>query len=139
MLEGKVIRIINDKTILINLGSEEGVKIGTKFAIIGPGEEIIEPETGKSLGPIMLEKARVVVRQVEPEFCRASTPIRTVKYPTSMDRMAELYASMAGLAGRTVRQQDSLPVDESDIHPLTEEASKVKVGDSVREVVELEE
>ncbi len=138
MLEGKVIRIIDDKTILISLGSEQGVKIGTKFAIIGPGEEIIEPETGKSLGPIMLEKARVVVRQVEPKFCQASTPIRTVKYPTSVDRITDFYAAM-GLAGRTVRRQDSLPVDETDIQPLKEEASKIRVGDMVREVVELEE
>lgn len=129
MLEGKVIRIMDEKTILINLGSEEGVKVGTKFAIIGPGEEIIEPETGKSLGPIMLEKARVVVRQVESKFCQASTPIRTFKYSSLS----------LPFGGQTYTQQDSLPVDESDIQPLEEEASRVKVGDTVREVVELEE
>ena len=47
--EGKIIKASGDK-IYIKPGSKGGVQPGMKFAVYRPGEELIDPDTGLSLG-----------------------------------------------------------------------------------------
>jgi len=47
--EAKVV-MMKDGEVIINGGSETGVKIGERFMIYRPGEEMIDPDTGESLG-----------------------------------------------------------------------------------------
>jgi curli biogenesis system outer membrane secretion channel CsgG len=47
--EAKVI-LMKDGQVIINNGAEAGVKVGERFAIYRPGEEMIDPDTGESLG-----------------------------------------------------------------------------------------
>ena len=54
MLEGKVIKVVNDIRIVINKGSENGVCMSDRFLIYRLGEELFDPETGESLGVLEL-------------------------------------------------------------------------------------
>lgn len=47
--EGKVI-LVRDGTIYIKPGSDAGVKVGDTFTVYSEGEELIDPDTGLSLG-----------------------------------------------------------------------------------------
>jgi curli biogenesis system outer membrane secretion channel CsgG len=47
---GKVIIINSDKTVIVKPGSSSGVKLGDIFDVYSKGDEIIDPDTGLSLG-----------------------------------------------------------------------------------------
>jgi len=47
--EAKVV-MMKDGQVIINGGSETGVKVGEKFVVYRPGEEMVDPDTGESLG-----------------------------------------------------------------------------------------
>jgi curli biogenesis system outer membrane secretion channel CsgG len=46
---GRVIKVEGDK-VWINLGAESGAKVGDSFTVVRQGEELIDPDTGQSLG-----------------------------------------------------------------------------------------
>jgi len=48
--QGKVIKANTDGTLFLKPGSDAGVSAGMKFWIYRPGEELIDPDTGLSLG-----------------------------------------------------------------------------------------
>jgi curli biogenesis system outer membrane secretion channel CsgG len=47
--EAKVV-MMKDGQVIINGGTETGVKVGERFTVYRPGEEMIDPDTGESLG-----------------------------------------------------------------------------------------
>lgn len=54
IITGKVVRVIDGLTIVINRGEAEGVTFENKFLIYRLGEEIIDPDTNESLGVLEL-------------------------------------------------------------------------------------
>jgi len=48
--EAKIILVKGDRTIYINAGSQSGLKIGDVLTVYRKGEELIDPDTGLSLG-----------------------------------------------------------------------------------------
>jgi hypothetical protein len=70
---GQVAEILDLYSLIINRGQEAGVKEGMIFAVIGFGGDVIDPESGQSLGPKPIEKLRVKVREVYPKFSIAET------------------------------------------------------------------
>lgn len=49
--QGKIIKVAGN-SVFINSGAEAGVKVGDVFAIYSKGEELIDPDTGISLGAV---------------------------------------------------------------------------------------
>lgn len=49
--EGKIL-MVRENTIFIKPGSDAGVKVGDMFAVYSKGEELIDPDTGLSLGSV---------------------------------------------------------------------------------------
>lgn len=47
--QGKIVKADDDE-VIINAGAEIGVEIGDRFIVIAEGEELIDPDTGLSLG-----------------------------------------------------------------------------------------
>src|SRR3546814_12312901 len=58
----KVIKIIDDYSLVINRGSEHDIRVHSKFLIFGAGEQLVDPDTGEALGMLELVrgKARVI-------------------------------------------------------------------------------
>lgn len=73
-LEGKVAAVLDRHTVVINLGSENGVTKGDTFyvyAVLGPFKD---PDSGEDLGATEKTISRVQTDTVEDRFCIASTP-----------------------------------------------------------------
>jgi hypothetical protein len=116
MREGKVVRILDTRTVVIDLGELDGVQPGMRFGIFTPREDIQDPSTGVVLGQLELRKATVRAGAIYPRFTVASPPAR-IERPR-----------LGGLEGERV--QDQLNVRRGEIAPLGR-GSEVRLGDRV--------
>ncbi len=68
--QGRVIKV-SDNTVYINAGSEMGISVSDAFCVYNLGEELIDPETGLSLGAEKSKIGEIQVSSVEPKFSKA--------------------------------------------------------------------
>ncbi|HEV8713808.1 MAG TPA: hypothetical protein VGX03_13400 [Candidatus Binatia bacterium] len=64
----RVAAVLSDREVVLNKGENDGVTPGMRFAIIGDGPEIMDPETGRSLGSVEIAKTIVKIVRVEPNY-----------------------------------------------------------------------
>jgi len=71
--QGKIIKANADGTVFMKPGSVAGVKPGMKFSVYRPGEELIDPDTGISLGSeeMKIGKVEVVSDVAGGKACKA--------------------------------------------------------------------
>lgn len=124
VLKGRIARILDRRTFVINLGSDHGVRTGTTFVVQGEPEEIRDPETNEVLGTLVRSKGELTVAQVMPTMSIAS-PKPRYKAP---DFFSGWYPSF---------EESEIPVRKEDIKPLATGA--VKVGDVVTARITIEE
>lgn len=96
-IEGKVAKILNPRELIINRGSEDGVKDQMKFEVVEESQEILDPDTNEVLGSIRRVKVRVKVVEIHPRLAIART-YETFEAPN----FAEAIASV--MSPRTVTQ-----------------------------------
>ena len=133
-IEGRVARILNDRSIVINRGSGGGVREGMRFVVFTELDDVADPESGESLGRLELVKARVVASHVQEKMtvCTAEpeggpAPAEDAAHHTlSAEMVAVSMHARAGEAGK-------LDVARSDITGLPK-AGPIAVGDRVRSV-----
>src|SRR5689334_6073263 len=70
---GRIIRILDPKTVIINLGSEDGISSDSIFYILGEPEDIVDPQTNEVLGSVKATKGRVRASTVSEKFTIATT------------------------------------------------------------------
>lgn len=71
-LVGQVAEILNARELVLNLGDEQGVRPGMKFAILTDPLVIKDPTTQEELETLVREKTRVEVKEVHKRIaiCR---------------------------------------------------------------------
>ena len=74
-IEGAIAKIVDDKTVIVNRGASDGVRDGMKFAIFVAGEDVKDPESGKSLGAWEVVKGHVRASHVQDKLsvCTVTT------------------------------------------------------------------
>ena len=129
-LEGKVAQILNDREVVINRGSKDGVETGMKFKIV-ESLTILDPDTDEELGSIERENIRVKVIDVQPAFAIAHT------YQTyqALDGMSR---DLFRVAGRTYSMTKVRTIRSSEDASAVD-AKLVRIGDKVVQVDEYEE
>lgn len=70
--EGKVIQVKNGK-IYLNLNQDE-VSVGENLTVLSPGDELIDPDTGISLGSENKELGAIQIESVNEKFSIATAP-----------------------------------------------------------------
>lgn len=142
-IRGKVAAIVSNRAIAINRGPEDGVRIGTRFAVLYPAsaEPVIrDPDTGEELGEVGLPKVVVKVFKLSgPRLCVARTyrsiPPKRGKPGSAFAASAYIEQMISGTPG-VPEQFETLSVD--DQHRIDQqikpEDSFVEVGDLVVEV-----
>lgn len=126
-LKGKIIRILDKRTVIINLGKENGIEKESIFSVYGKPEEIIDPETKESLGSVVLIKAKIRATQVFDKFTIAST------------RWSENIFSLSSAITSNMLSAKEIDQGELNILPEEMEPWKVTSGEPVRigDVVEV--
>jgi hypothetical protein len=127
MVNGKIARILDEFTVVLNIGSRHGVKEGQVYLIYEEGEPIPDPDNpSETLGTLEIPKGRVKVTNVQENISLAKSDLwREVR--------SEPFGSLAVLAnlyGHTETKRVPLKVDATN--PLKPKSPQVRVGDLVR-------
>jgi len=69
--EGRVIKV-EGNMVWINLGSGSGIKAGDEFEVFRKGEELIDPDSGQSLGAEEEKVGTIVVSEVKDKYSIAT-------------------------------------------------------------------
>ena len=125
-IKGKILRIIDEHTVVIDVGTEQGVRLGTRFVIYANAGELTDPDTKKKLGVLEIPKGEVTCKLVQEEYSVAETGLESKATPLAQILSFSLKT--------TIDVHESLEVETKEIEPLPEDIFKVKVGDLVRTV-----
>ncbi|MBI5806606.1 hypothetical protein HZA73_11300 [candidate division TA06 bacterium] len=68
---GMVLKVNADKTLMLKPGALGGVKVGDKFTVYSKGEEVIDPETGLSLGAEESQAGTIEVIEAKDQYAKA--------------------------------------------------------------------
>jgi hypothetical protein len=135
VIKGRIIRILDNTTVVINLGSREGVGQESTFKVLGDLENIVDPENGEVLGAVNIVKARVKAFQVFERFSVASSTWNEIEY-------TGLQSITRSLSRDYVEKKvgEQLRVKPEDVKPWKAISEvPVKVGDLVEVVVQRKE
>ena len=139
-IHGKVARVLNSRELAINIGSNDGVRVGMLFDVLDiKGEDIRDPDTNEILGSIKRSKVRVKVIDVQDKLSVASTYKAT-----------EINVGGSGIGGmgristmllppKYVKRIDTLKTTELTWEDLDESENYVKIGDPVVSATEVSE
>ncbi len=129
MIEGRVVRIVDDQMIVVNVGAGHGVKYGMEFVVVQPMEGITDPDTGDDLGTWEMVKARLIVMHVQPKLSTL-VPLPSEKSQTTVLSQRLAWNSHGAPAGS---QDVSLAVDRAQMSGRRR-VEAIRVGDPVRSV-----
>jgi hypothetical protein len=127
-VRGRIIRILDKRTVIINLGRRDHIADDSIFNILGQPELVKDPFTGEELGCVSVVKSKLKATQVYEGFTIASTKWATVRME-GLDLALRSFAS-----GVRVEQVDEgeLLVNAEDVEPWKAKSeSPVRVGDYV--------
>lgn len=139
-VEGKVAKILDDQTLVLNIGRAHGVNPGMVFCIFAAVDDVKDPDSGESLGA--WEAVKGYVQAAHPQeklsVCRVYTlPRREAASPEQRGAhtlSSELVAvSMMGGGPTKTR----LNVDRTQLSGVPE-VGPIAVGDRARSVDEAE-
>jgi hypothetical protein len=117
ILERKVIRILDLRTILLDIGALNGAEIGDRYKIFSEGEDIIDPLTQKNLGRYEFIKAIVTLTRVFENFSEAQLVQETL----------------------SPAEEEFLKKTEVLIHPPAEKSLSGEISANVRRAKEIME
>ena len=101
--DGRVAKIVDSQTIILNIGRRHSVAMNDKFVVFSLGEEVLDPETGESLGTLEDIKGKGQVVHVQDNLCTIETYELDVAQSTSRSargprgRKGDLYRDFAGV------------------------------------------
>lgn len=131
-IRGKVAQILTSRELVINRGSGHGVEIGMQFAVLNErGADIVDPDTGESLGSIDVPKVLVKIVRISEKLAVAST---FRKFETAAGPLAG-FSAFANLSRPSEIYVETLRTDESTYNEeLDPEDSFVHIADPVVQV-----
>jgi hypothetical protein len=133
-IKGRIIRIIDNRTVIINLGSKDGIKESSIFRILADPEQIIDPQTKELLGCVNVVKSKLKASLIEDRFTIATT--RWTYMTSGEDAMSKIVglASLSITSGHKTHVVDEgeLNVPDSELQPWKAKSEiPVRVGDEV--------
>lgn len=95
MKTAKVIRILDKYSILINYGKSKGAKIGENVQILEIGPEIVDPDSGESLGTLDHIKNILQIQEVFDEFsiCGKKSEVNFTAFVNPFEESHKIYST----------------------------------------------
>ena len=134
-IDGKVAKILNSRELVINRGTEHGVKEGMRFEVIEELEEVLDPDTNVSIGTISRVKIRVKIAHVQSRLSFART-YETYVVPEASPLTAAF--ALPSLVARNVTRVKTIASASEGYSgtPYEEGKSFVQIGDKVVQILE---
>jgi hypothetical protein len=139
-IEGKVARILDEYSIVINIGRNNGVVNGMVFAVfVQSNEEVKDPDSGEVLGKMENIKEHVFVAHVQDKFstCVAGEKDAPCGEHESHEAQtlsgAMMAESMTARPGNSRISNEKLNVNTSQISGIPQ-LGPISIGDMVRAV-----
>jgi len=129
-IEGKIARIVDDKTIVINKGAADGVKVGMIFSVVVPVDAVVDPDTGAKLGDWEAVKGRLRVTHAQERMSVCAPALDTSGQFLLDPSVHTLSAEMVEVSMAQPKLQP-LPIDKSQAAGMPR-LSPIRVGDKVR-------
>lgn len=126
-IRGKIAKIVDESTFLINVGLKEGVQNGMRFVVFDEGEEVTDPDTGEVLGVWEILKGELEVVNAQERLSMVQTPVRKVETPNTLSAM--MVEASKGSKG----ERERLSVDRTQMSGRPA-PKPISVGDPVRSV-----
>jgi hypothetical protein len=136
VIEGKVARVLDSRTLVINRGTNHGVIVGYTFEVLDTtGTDIRDPETARPIGSVLRPKVRVRVIEVQPDLAVAAT-YRTYRRNVGGTGPDLSMAIRSFSPPRWVKERETFKPEDAAWEAISEDESFVKTGDPVRQVIE---
>jgi hypothetical protein len=132
-ITGRVAAIIDDTTLVLSVGSDNGVCEGQWFAIVSAHDEVFDPDTGDSLGQWESVKGRVVVTHVQAHMATVRSPLAVASHDNRGTLSEMMVRHSFGLYGDRDREREPMDVRGVSVagRPRTQ---PIAVGDTARSV-----
>jgi hypothetical protein len=131
VISGKVAAIIDDITLVLNVGYEDGVRGSMAFAIFAEQRDIEDPDTGESLGKWEMVKARVEVTHVQAHMCTVSPSLVEPQAEGSSKTLSAMMVEHSFGRGAECERLDVRTADISGQPKM----QPIAVGDGARSLV----
>lgn len=123
----KIVRMLDEYRVVIDVGSSAGIKPGAKFRVIDTSEPVIDPETKKQIDT--LDKAKAIITAVEVR-----------EYVSICESAQYEQLSIAQLFNTSISKQMTSPsrkrlnvdITQVDTIPMSDEP--IRLGDKVRPI-----
>jgi hypothetical protein len=127
-IRGKVAAILSQRELVLNIGVDDGVEVGTKFVILNSkGIDVTDPDTGDVLGTVEVPKTVVKVVRVDGPHLSVARTFRTLKGTPGLYGTLLTTSALSGTPSRPetldIASGSSLKAE------LSEEDSYIKRGD----------
>ena len=139
-IEGKVAKILDEYSIVINIGRNNGVVNGMVFAVfVQSDEEVKDPDSGEALGKLENIKEHVFVAHVQDKFSTCVAGERDASCEEHESHGAQTLSgammaeSMTARPGNSKISNEKLNVNISQISGIPQ-LGPISVGDMVRAV-----
>lgn len=133
---GKVAKVNDDGGLVVNLGSTSGVSVGDRFLVYRLGEEILDPDTGESLGALEMVVGPAKAVHVQEKMStlvsdqwRRTESRRVVKRTRVQDSTLPLFPQFFRNDDRII-EEEQVPASTHELVPFKLEP---KLGDLVRQ------
>ena len=86
----KVAKVVDSSTVILNAGTNDGIRMGQRFLIYNIGEDIVDPDTKQNLGKLETVRGTGTVTHLQPTLAtvksdmKESIPRRIVRRPSSI-------------------------------------------------------
>lgn len=128
-VSGKVARIVSNKSVVLNKGSDDGIRIGNYIGVLDSLlQDIVDPDTNDNLGGIRAFKIALRVEQVSQHLAVAST-YKTYRKNVGGQGFSIGDIARASIPPKWVEIEQTLKIEIDDAKPIEPSVSKVQVGD----------
>jgi hypothetical protein len=126
----KILKVIDEKTIVIDRGMEDGVKDGDVFLVYALGEEIIDPDTKENYGKLEIVKGRAIVEHTQERIAtlKSSKTVLPDKKVIYRKPIGKTFGLLSALGGAMETKEEVH--GEEEILPF----ENVKIGDLVKPI-----
>ena len=107
----KVVHVKDKFNVVINAGSTRGLKVGTKFLIVGLGETIVDPDTNEEIERLEIIRGKTEVVHVQEKMSTLSSieyeltqDIKEITKVINVDRPNSRSLGSIGLFERTPKE-----------------------------------